>query len=451
MSAGQALGYDGASDCFALTLPSTLALDLDRAPNDRRSPDACRGLRRGNSAEPGAVWIRPARRRSRADVRADQGRTVAALAAGRLPFWSDRFGLGVPLVAESHVAAFYPPNWVFYRFLNVATAYRLTMWLHMLGLVVATFAYARSLAIGRVGAALAAIVFALCGFQAVHAVHEPFYHLMLYLPLCLLLADRYAITGRLVWLAGLAIAWGAQITLGHFQIQMWTAGLVLVAGGWRALVGAGDIPRKLGRIAGLVVGLCWGAAVASVQLRLTWELTGVAGFVRPPQFLSNFLFPPAHWAQFALPEVFLGRPLGTGDLYWGHHGTTPGEACAYVGVVPLILAFVGALAAPRDRALTPWRLIVPMSLALATMPGWWPDGFFVLLQLPGLGWFRAGALHPPDQPGAGASGWPWSRSLGCVATVLARPGTGDSRRRGRVGLVDPLLGGRGRISDWLGG
>ena len=138
------------------------------------------------------------------------------------------------------------------------------------------------LAIGRVGAALAAIVFALCGFQAVHGVHEPFYDLMLYLPLCLLLADRYAITGRLVWLAGLAIV-GKPDHAGHFQIQMWTAGLVLVAGHWRALVGAGDIPRKLGRIAGLVVGLCWGAAVASVQLRLTLDLTGVSGFVRPPQ------------------------------------------------------------------------------------------------------------------------------------------------------------------------
>ena len=33
-----------------------------------------------------------------------------SLAAGELPFWSNRFGLGVPLVAESHVAAFYPPN-----------------------------------------------------------------------------------------------------------------------------------------------------------------------------------------------------------------------------------------------------------------------------------------------------------------------------------------------------
>ena len=44
---------------------------------------------------------------------------AAALREGRLPFWSDRFGVGVPLVAESHVAAFYPPNLVFYRLLGV--------------------------------------------------------------------------------------------------------------------------------------------------------------------------------------------------------------------------------------------------------------------------------------------------------------------------------------------
>ena len=48
-----------------------------------------------------------------------------SLKAGTLPFWSDRFGLGVPLVAESHVAAFYPPNWLFYRAFDLITAFRL--------------------------------------------------------------------------------------------------------------------------------------------------------------------------------------------------------------------------------------------------------------------------------------------------------------------------------------
>ena len=67
-----------------------------------------------------------------------------ALGENRLPFWSERFGLGVPLVAESHVAAFYPPNLVLYRVLDVSTAYRLSMWLHYLALVATTYFYVRS-------------------------------------------------------------------------------------------------------------------------------------------------------------------------------------------------------------------------------------------------------------------------------------------------------------------
>ncbi len=321
-------------------------------------------------------------------IKAELGR---ALAAGRLPFWSDCFGLGVPLIAESHVAAFYPPNWLFYRLFHVETAYAILLWLHAVALPAVTYAYGRVLGLTREGAALAGIAFALCGFQAVHAVHEPFYCLMPYLPLCLLCADRFAAQGKVGWLAALALAWGLQVTLGHFQIQMWTAGLVMIMGSWRALESKGTA-RKAGRVIGLAIALAWGAALACVQLRTTWELTGVSGFTRPPQFLANYLLPPAHWAQFALPEVFLGQPLGRGDAYWGNQGTTPGEACAYVGVVPFALAFVGWFAG-RDRALTPWRVLAPLSLALATMPGWWSDGFYFLLQLPGLGWFRAPARY----------------------------------------------------------
>ena len=101
---------------------------------------------------------------------------AAALAKGTLPFWSDHFGLGTPLAAESHAAAFYPPNWVCYRLLSVSAASRLMMWLHYVAIAAATFAYARVLGISPWGAALSAISFTLCGFQASHAGHEPFYH-----------------------------------------------------------------------------------------------------------------------------------------------------------------------------------------------------------------------------------------------------------------------------------
>ena len=268
----------------------------------------------------------------------------------------------------------------------------MAMWLHWVALAAAT-SYARTLGISQPGSVLAAVSFSLCGFQAVHIVHEPFYYLMPYMPLCLLLTHRYIATGAIFWMSCLALAWGTQLTLGHFQIQMWTAGLVMLTGVWQTWTGGENRYRMLCRVAGLWTSLFWGLLIAWVQLRPTWELTGVSGFVRPPHLFAPYSFPPAHWAQFALPEVFLGLPQSMDDNYWGRQGTIAGEACAYAGILVWILAFVGAIAKKPLEGLMPWRVLVPLSLALATMPGWWPDGFLLLMQLPGLGWFRAPARY----------------------------------------------------------
>ena len=129
------------------------------------------------------------------------------LARGQLPLWSDRFGLGIPLLAESHIAAFYPINWLIYSVADISTAYRMAMWLHYLFLAAATYAYARFLRISPHGAAVAALAFTFCGFQAIHSTHEPFYHALPYLSLAILLAEWYLGTGRMLGLVLLAGTW----------------------------------------------------------------------------------------------------------------------------------------------------------------------------------------------------------------------------------------------------
>ena len=64
------------------------------------------------------------------------------------------------------------------------------------------------------------------------------------------------------------------MTLGHFQLQAWTAGLVLGLGLWR-VVGEG---RPFRRLAVLALALAWGAAIAQVQLTASLELTRLEGF-----------------------------------------------------------------------------------------------------------------------------------------------------------------------------
>jgi len=311
-----------------------------------------------------------------------------ALHAGTLPYWSERFGLGVPLVAESHAAAFYPPNWLLYGALGVSAGYRLAMWLHNIVLAAATYAYARRLGIGPPGAALAAVALPFCGFLTIQSSHEWAYHTLAYVPLCLLAADGYAATGRARWLAALALLWGVQITLGHFQIQTWTGALALFTGSWRVLADR----RPWSRLLGLAIGLGWGLAIAAVQVVPTWELAQLVGQTRRSfAELAFYSYPPSHLAELAVPGLFRSLSGGPEGPYWMGEQTTAFEACLFVGTLPLILALIGGCAG--GRGLTPWRVIVPATVALATMPRWWPQGYALILELPGLGYFRCPARY----------------------------------------------------------
>ncbi len=313
-----------------------------------------------------------------------------SLLDGRLPYWSQKFGLGVPLVAESHVAAFYPPNLALYRILDVSTAYRLSMWLHYVALAAATYGYARCLGILPWGSALAALSFTFCGFQTIHSSHEPFYCLMPYLPLALAISERYLASGRIVWLALLALCLGLQWSVGHFQIQMWTGGLVVFFGFWRAL-GAGWPWR---RAIGLIAATGWGAALAAVQLGLSWQFAQTVGSnLRTSGELLYYAFPITHWFELALPRVIRGLQLGPEDPYWLGQQTWGYESALYVGTIPLIFAFAGVFGRPVCRSMLLWRILVPVSFGMATMPQWWPEGYYSLLALPGIGYFRVPARY----------------------------------------------------------
>jgi hypothetical protein len=313
-----------------------------------------------------------------------------ALERGGLPFWSDKFGVGLPLVAESHVAAFYPPNLVLYRVLDVPTAYRISMWLHYLATAAATYFYARCLEIDPWGAAMSAVAFTFCGFQAIHSTHEPFYSLMPYLPLALGIAERFMATGKLAWLVALPAVLGLQWTLGHFQIQTWTGLLILLVGLWRAAVDR----RPWRRAFGLVLAIPWGAALAAVQIGPSWQFAELVGHTRRAAAARLFYsFPPAHWFEPVLPRLVRELRLGPEDPYWYGEQTTGFEAALYVGTIPLILAFAAVVARPAGRFTRPWLLLVPLTFAMATMPRWWPQGYLYVLAIPGLGYFRVPARY----------------------------------------------------------
>ena len=175
----------------------------------------------------------------------------------------------------------------------------------------------------------------------------------------------------------------AQLTLGHFQLQAWTAGLVLWLGLWR-VVSEGHSYRRL---IPLSLALAWGAAIASVQLCASAEFARFEGFTnRSFAELAFYGFPLPHWSELAIPALMRGIPGGPEAAYWYSTGTTGYEACFYIGTLPLLLVFV-ALAGKIDRGLAPWLVISALAMILAVLPTSWPSAYRFVTQLPGLGWF----------------------------------------------------------------
>src|SRR5262249_8023455 len=99
------------------------------------------------------------------------------------------------------------------------------------------------------------------------------------------------------------------------------------------------------------------------------------------------------WFELALPRLVRELRLGPEDPYWFGQQTTGYEASLYVGTIPLVLALAGYLARPLDRNRLLWRIVVPASFAMATMPRCWPQGYLYLLAIPGLGYFRVPARY----------------------------------------------------------
>jgi hypothetical protein len=168
-------------------------------------------------------------------------------------------------------------------------------------------------------------------------------------------------------------------------MQTWTAGLVLLTGVAAARGGGGLFARRFALLFLAVIG---GAGVAAVQLGPSWELAGVVGqTARSLADRMYFIYPPEH----LLIEPFapwLLRGMGPMDPYWHVRGTSGYESALHVGTIPLLLAAVG-LMAKGVRGRWVWAAITAGSLALATMPGWWPDGYAWFLSIPVMGAYRA--------------------------------------------------------------
>jgi hypothetical protein len=286
-----------------------------------------------------------------------------------LPFWTPYVFSGYPFLANTEVAAWYPPHWPFFLAGITPRAIQMEIAASALIALLGAFLFFGAIVRNRAAALVGAIAYAFSGFFAGHASHIGICAAAAWLP-WLFFAYRTALDRAPERFAALGAAvGGCMILAGYFQTALYS---FLALG----LYGAADFfveRRPLRRAAGVLAGIALGA-VALSAIATVPGLEATAESVRAHANFSGSTEGVLH----AAPLVTLVAPDHLGALSGSYRG--PADVTQYYfysGLLLLPLAIVGALRS---------RLRIP-ALAVLVPAIWYMFG-------PAAGFYRLGAVVP---------------------------------------------------------
>lgn len=331
-----------------------------------------------------------------------------AIRHGHIPLWTDAINCGFPVHAEGQGGFLYPPN-LLLAFLPLAASVNLSFVISYLGAGVCMFLYARALGQSRPASAFAGMVFMLSGFMFGHIRHTNMVASAQWLPLLLLLCERYAQTRRPHYLVAAAGVQALQYLAGHPQVAYISILFAALYLPLRVLFGArpeeapaAGRPAAAARaLLGIALVGALGAGLAGAQLLPSWELTRFAPRKNQHSLKDATLYtlPPSQLAMFVTPFAFgdPGRDSFKTTLYGppDARGVQKAEGfvvfwenIGYVGLLPLALAVLAVYALRRrDRRvlLLAGGAVLAVLLALGRNT---PLFGFLWAHLPGMNAFR---------------------------------------------------------------
>jgi hypothetical protein len=293
-----------------------------------------------------------------------------SMASGEIPFWNPHQFCGTPFVANAQTAVFYPFNLLFVLFPPVY-AFGISAMLHLFLAGAFTFLLARTLGIGQLGATVAGVVFEFSAFMVVWLELPTLINVATWLPLILYLILMAMDGTKLIYaiLAGMTL--GISILAGHFQIASYVVCAAVLWWIWliasRARVDWQESIKK-GTIIGLI---CFAVAfmIAAPQILPTLELAKMSHRVRDVSaagyttYLSNSV-PVRNLITLFVPN-FYGNPSTNSYIDYGGNGAQFIEYAIYIGLLPFLLALIGAVFTIRWRTVGYFAMLAVLSLLFA--------------------------------------------------------------------------------------
>ncbi|MBI2909990.1 MAG: YfhO family protein [Chloroflexi bacterium] len=315
--------------------------------------------------------------------------------------WTPDILAGFPLFADGEVGMLYPLNLAAMFLLPAAQAFALLTVVRFFLAAAFMYAFARVLDTGRLGALVAAMVFAFGSFLIAQMHHANLTSGAIWLPvilLCIEKAVRSSGVRRDAYLAGAGVVLAVQLLAVHVQPVIMTllalsiyACLRIFA--WPLAPGVGDpAASRLGSFARrslllarvLIVIPVVGVSLAAVQLVPLYELSAFSfrSVSADYRFASTYSSTVFDLISLIFPYFFRSAD-GSSWSIWGAW-----EPTIYIGIAPLILAGVGALFV-RNRYVLVFAVIAVTGLAYSLGPYSPLPLHWLLWHLPGFSTIRA--------------------------------------------------------------
>ncbi|MBN1119825.1 MAG: YfhO family protein [Anaerolineae bacterium] len=308
---------------------------------------------------------------------------------GQLPLWNPYLFMGAPFLANSQAGVLYPPNWLLIA-LDAPTAVKVAIITHVAWAALGMYTFARrSLSFDVLPALLSALVFALGGYFTAQVEHVNQVQGLAWLPWLFWLWEESL--HRRPWaVILLGVAFSMQLLAGHsqtafisgFGLGLWAVWFIV-----KMLINSrrgeseppqGSLLQHAFPLLIILIAVLIAVGLSAAQFLPTLELSRLSnrGGGLPVIEALAFSFNPAVVGRAFLPNYSAG-PLFS-------------EYIAYVGLIPLLLALVGASGShgSRQKAGSVMLVVVGLFLALGAFnPVYW----LLVRSVPGFDLFRAPA------------------------------------------------------------
>ena len=318
---------------------------------------------------------------------------VPNFAAARV-FWDSTIWGGFPAVGDAQLMLWYPPAMVCSLF--GTTGYQLFVLMAFVLASSFSYGYVFTLTRSRLAAAVSGCIYGLSGFMLAHIGHAALIHAAAWLPLVVWsFSNLQRLKVSRFWFIVAALAIACAALAGHPQIFVYTsllAGAFVLTTGWHAPLGRW---RYYG-LSALVYVL--GVGIAALQLWPTSELTKLSW--RAALSFEEFAAYALRLRQVAVllfPFLYGGAPATFyGTAYFGAwpssaDGWGAGELSGYMGLLSLMLAFIGFIVHRRTTNARFWLGIAAIAFLL-TLGAATPLAQ-IAYHLPIVNKFRAPARH----------------------------------------------------------